>query len=103
MKFEYWKICLEELFDQYNIKVEITDEMVNDFAISSEMEYECSGLSSIPNPLCNEVSELKQKLILLEKSHENQLHNISKGVARRRNIDVNDVHIDEEGNITYYP
>ena len=100
---EYWKVCIEEALCEAGIKA--TENQINEVAIWVEGAHEnfgtATGSENIPNPMSSEVDDLKMKIKSLEAAHERQLNGISKGVAQRRNVSVNDVTIDSDGLVTY--
>lgn len=83
----------------------LTDEQLECLADSAESGHECYGMAfghdCIPNPMSSEVERLKAQIKKLEEQHETQLYGIKKGVAMRRNVSVHDVHIDDDGHVTY--
>ena len=99
----YWKECIEEAFCE--VGIEATNEQLNLVVEWVEGAHENYGMATgqefIPNPMASEVNELKRKLIKKDNEHEHIINGITKGVARRRNISVNDVSIDNDGNVTY--
>jgi len=97
---DYWEESLKEIFSDHNLK--LTPEIISDIIMTAEMESEATGMVNIPNPMCSEVDRLKATIREMESAHNNQVSGILKGVASRRNVSVSDVHVDGNGNITYY-
>ena len=100
---EYWKECIEEAFCDAGIKA--TDEQLNLVVEWVEGAHENYGLATgqecIPNPMEQEVKDLKQELIKQSNKHEHVIDGISKGVAQRRHVSVSDVSIDGDGHVRY--
>jgi len=99
----YWQECIKEAFEEYEIKV--NEQQVKGVIEWVEGAHEnCSmatGQEFITNPMNAEVDALKAKIKQLESDHEKQIDGVLKGVARRRNISVSDVGIDDDGNVYY--
>ena len=102
-KMEYWKGCIEEAFSENEISA--TDEQIKSVVEWVEGAHENIGMETgsehIPNPANSEIAELKAKIRKLEAAHEKQINGVLKGVAHRRNVDVSDVDIDNNGFVTY--
>jgi Cys-tRNA synthase (O-phospho-L-seryl-tRNA:Cys-tRNA synthase) len=100
---DYWKECVSESFDDAGIVA--TKEQIDIVASWVDGAHENYGMAfgydAIPNPMLTEVENLKAKIAKLEELHERQIHGIKKGVANRRNVDIHDVHIEEDGHVTY--
>ena len=100
---DYWKECISMAADECGLV--LTDEQLECLAGSVEVGHESYGMAfghdSIPNPMSSEVEQLKAQIKKLEKQHEAQLYGIKKGVATRRNVSLHDVHIEDDGHITY--
>lgn len=99
----YWEECIAEAMEDAGITA--TDEQVKTVADWVDGAHENYGMAHghdcIPNPLGLEVDNLKIEMKKLKASHERQINGVVKGVAQRRNVDVNQVSIDDEGLVTY--
>ena len=102
---DYWTECIQEAFEDAGIVA--TREQVDIVAGVVEGGHENYGMAfghdCIPNPLISEIESLKREMAKLQVKHEGQLNGIRKGVASRRNIDLNSVSIDDSGSVTYTP
>lgn len=100
---DYWEECIREAFDDAGI--EATKEQIDTVVSWVDGAHENYGMAfghdAIPNPMESEVDSLKKQLKKLEENHEIQLFGIRKGVERRRNVDPHDVHIEDDGHVTY--
>ena len=100
---DYWEECIRESFEDAGIVA--TEDQINvvvDWVDGAHENYGMAfGHDAIPNPMCMEVDELKAKIRKLEESHARQIYGIKKGVAQRRNVAPNDVHIEDDGHVTY--
>lgn len=100
---DYWHECIAESFDDAGITA--TEEQIKTVASWVEGAHENYGMAfghdCIPNPMETEVNELKKKIEKLEQSHETQLSGIRSGIARRRGVDISDVYIEPNGDVTY--
>lgn len=100
---EYWNECIAEAFEDASIKA--TDEQIDTVAGWVEGAHENFGMAfghdAIPNPMASEVESLKAKIRKMEESHDKQIWGIKKGVAQRRDITPQDVHIEDDGHVTY--
>lgn len=100
---DYWKYCIEEAFDEAGITA--TKEQIDIVAGRVENGYENYGMAHgydcIPNPMNLEVEDVKREMAELKDRHERQLSGVIKGVARRRNVGIESVYIDDSGNVTY--
>lgn len=99
MSYDYWKESLETVFDDHNLA--LTDQLFEDIWQIATMESESCGYSNIPNPLQTEIDELKRDKESMEKDHERKIQGIKEGVAMRRNVDIGDVHVNDDGDVTY--
>lgn len=102
---DYWTISVNELLDEYGLHLD--DEkicsFVEDIKMIGEMEFEATGREFIPNPLQAEVDTAKALLTMKEDTHDRMIRGIKEGVAARRNVRLQDVSIDADGMVTYYP
>lgn len=98
---EYWKASLEEVLDEHGIV--LTDNLLKDILIIREMESEGCGYINIPNPENTEIERLKSEIEQIKKRHSHQIEGIRNGVAKRRNVEPEDVTIDENGHVVFYP
>ena len=100
---DYWTECIVIAADECGLA--LTEEQLECLSGSVEGWHENYGMSfghdCIPNPMSSEVEELKAEIRKLEESHKRQLYGIKKGVAQRRNVDPHDVHIEDDGHVTY--
>lgn len=99
----YWNECISEAFEDAGINA--TDDQIYTVADWVEGAHEnfsmAHGYDAIPNPMISEVDKLKKRIKELEDHHNMQLDGIRKGVARRRNVNMHDVYIDDQGHVTY--
>lgn len=100
---EYWKECITEAFEDAGI--EATSEQLETVISWVDGAHENYGLATgsefIPNPMIDEVEEIKREMARQQEKHERQLSGICKGVARRRNVDEGGVSISDDGEVTY--
>lgn len=100
---DYWNECVAEAFEDAGIKA--TKEQIDTVASWVEGARDNYGMAhghdAIPNPMESEINELNRRIRQLEDRHERQLNGIRKGVALRRKVNVNAVHIDDSGHVTY--
>ena len=100
---DYWNECVSEAFEDAGITA--TDEQINTVAGWIEGAHDNYGMAfghdAIPNPKDAEVERLKLTIKELKQQHEQQLNGVRKGVARRRNVDIGNVYINDSGNVTY--
>lgn len=100
---DYWEECIRESFEDAGIKA--TEEQIYTVVSWVDGAHENYGMAfghdCIPNPLNSEVESLKRRIRELEEKHEQQLFGIKKGVALRRNVTPQDVHIEDDGHVTY--
>lgn len=99
----YWQECISEALDEAGI--EASQEQIQTIAKIVSGAHENYGMAfghdCIPNPVLAEVETLKKKIKKIEEGHEKQIFGIRKGVAERRGIDVSNVYVDDNGNVTY--
>lgn len=99
----YWKECISIAAD--DIGLVLTDEQLDYLADSVEGGYENYGMAlghdAIPNTREAEVEKLKAEIRKLEENHDRQLWGIKKEVAQRRNVTPHDVHVEDDGHVTY--
>lgn len=100
---DYWDECIAEAFEDAGI--EATADQIETVAGWVEGAHENYGMAhgydAIPNPLSSEVEKLRRQIKELESQHKHQLYGIKKGVAIRRRVSPHDVHIDDDGDVTY--
>ena len=101
-----WVICLEECLPDFGINLdankirELAKILKDNASIISSMEFEmCGGRNSLKEPDYKLLyKQTKDELDILK--HENTI--FRKSVAKRRNVDVNDVRI-EDDSVMIYP
>ena len=100
---DYWKECIAEAFDDVGIEAskEQIDTVAEWIAGAHENYGMAFGHDCIPNPMESEVEKLKTHIKKIEEAHENRIIGIKKGVAQRRKVSPYNVHIDDDGNVTY--
>jgi hypothetical protein len=100
---DYWEECITEAFDDAGI--EATKEQIDTVTSWVDGAHENYGMAfghdCIPNPMESEVEKLKAHIKMIENAHDNMIFGIKKGVAKRRNVSPQDVHIDDSGHVTY--
>jgi len=100
---DYWEECVSEACDDCGLI--ITKEQIECIAGWVEGAHENYGMAHgyecIPNPMESEVKSLKMQIEKLEEKHENKIYGVKKGVAMRRNVGVHNVHIEDDGHVTY--
>lgn len=100
---DYWEECITEAFEDAGI--EATKEQIDTVVAWVDGAHENYGMAfghdAIPNPMQTEVEKLKAHIKKLEESHERCIFGIKKGVAQRRNVAPQDVHIADDGHVTY--
>lgn len=99
----YWEECIREAFDEAGINAtkEQIDTVVSWVNGAHETYSMAFGYDAIPDAMESEVEKLKGYIRKLEESHDRQIYGIKMGVAQRRKVDPSDVHIEEDGYITY--
>lgn len=102
---DYWYECVAEALEDAGFQA--TDEQIKTVASWVEGAHENYGMSHghhcISNPLQSEVDQLKREKKALEDAHDRQIWGIKQGVAQRRHVRPQDVEIDNDGLVTYYP
>lgn len=100
---DYWEECISGALEEAGLTA--TKEQIDCIVGWVEGAHENYGMAHghdcIPNPMIAEVDKLKVQLRKTEDAHERQIHGIKKGVALRRHVDVTQVHIEDDGNVTY--
>ena len=100
---DYWKECIKEAFEDAGI--DATEDQIGTVAFWVEGTHDnfsmAHGHDCIPNPMLSEVEKLKKAYEKLVADHDKQIEGVRSGVALRRKVSVSDVHIDEEGHVTY--
>jgi hypothetical protein len=100
---DYWRECI--LDGLHDAKIEATDSQVDTITLwveSAHGNYSmATGQDCIPNPLLEEIESVKRAAEKQEIEHRNQLNGIRDGVALRRNVSKDSVHIDDSGHVTY--
>ncbi len=99
----YWKDCISEALGDAGVAATNEQiEIITDWVEGAHDNYGmANGHDCIPNPMESEVDKLKGEIKRIKASHDKQLDGISRGVAKRRNIDANQVCIDADGLVTY--
>jgi hypothetical protein len=96
---DYWKECVTEAMEDAGIKA--TNEQIETVCSWVEGAHDNYGMAHghdcIPNPMESEVDKLKQEIRRLKDDHDRQLDGVIRGVAKRRNVSVSDVSIDDDG------
>lgn len=100
---DYWRKCIEEAFEDAGIKATKTQlDTVTSWIDGAHENYGlATGSEFIPNPMISEVEEIKREMVRQQEKHERQLSGIRKGVSRRRNVDISEVNISDDGEVTY--
>ena len=100
---DYWKECILGALNDSGLQD--TDDQIENIVGWVEGAYENYGMATgadcIQNPMLSEVEALKNEIKQLKSQHQRQIDGVAKGVAYRRNVDVRDVSIDENGHVTY--
>ena len=103
MIMDYWNECIAEALEDSGIKA--TDQQIDNIAAWVEGAHENYGLATgqdcIPHPLEAEIDAAKKEAVKLEAAHQKQLDGVRDGVAFRRNVNPQSVHIDDAGHVTY--
>ena len=101
---DYWTECIKESFSEAEIIA--TDEQIKTVIEWVEGAHENIGMATgsehIPNPLNTEVDALKRKMEKLQSDYDRQINGVLNGVAKRRNVSLSELRIDDDGLITYY-
>ena len=99
----YWEECITEALEEAGVTA--TKKQIDFIVGWVEGAHENYGMAygheCIPNPLAADIDKLKSQLRKTEDAHEKQIHGIRKGVALRRRVDVTQVHIEDDGHVTY--
>jgi len=99
---DYWLECIKEAFEDAGIIA--TEEQIRNVTGWVEGAYENYGMASghdcIPNPMISEIEKLKMKHKEEIKDFEKTIHTYRNSVSTRRNVPIEDVHIDN-GDVIY--
>lgn len=99
----YWKDCVTEALEDSGVKA--TDEQIDNIVSWVEGAHEnyslATGEECIPHPLEAEIEAIKKSTIKQEDAHRKQLDGVRSGVAFRRRVSADSVHIDDDGHVTY--
>jgi hypothetical protein len=100
----YWKECITEACEDAGLKV--TDDQLDTITSWIEGAHENYGLATgsefIPNPLAEEVRNLKKSCQESDERADKERENFRNNVATRRGVHPSDVHIDDQGQATYH-
>ena len=85
MTQKYWRMCLPEILQEYQIDLpsEQIEALADDIAHCAEMEGEAMGYHCIPSPHMEEIRQLKQKLQTAQEDARRREEIYCKDIARR--------------------
>jgi hypothetical protein len=101
---DYWEECILEAFEDAGISA--TQEQIDTVTSWVESSHDHYGMAHghdcIPNPMIREVEETKRTMADQQEQHDRRIHGICRGVARRRNVNVSDVHVSDGGSVSIH-